>query len=187
LAGGALALGSAVAGLAAAFGTLAALFLLLLGGPTWLLVGITPWLTSIALGGLAIRCWRESRAHFGPMLSGACVIAGVALTAGSMVLAIRADASWLAPRLEAFDGDDVDAWEKALADIRAHPLCGHRRCLMPVCIKLMMRFGKTTGELGPFASPFGLAWDAPDVPSHLATPFEKVYGYPLRQVCVLGD
>jgi hypothetical protein len=58
---------------------------------------------------------------------------------------------------------------------------------MSVCFKLIERFDRTSGERGPFASPFGFATEAPDVPPNLAGPFTKVYGYPVRQVCAVGD
>ena len=58
---------------------------------------------------------------------------------------------------------------------------------MDVCYKLDMRFGRTSGQSGAFASPIALVVEAPNVPEHLAVPFEKIYGYPFRQVCVMGD
>jgi hypothetical protein len=58
---------------------------------------------------------------------------------------------------------------------------------MDVCHKLANRFGRTARQDGAFASPIALVVEAPNVPEHLAVPFEKVYGYPFRQVCVIGD
>jgi hypothetical protein len=196
IAAGILGVGSLVAGLVAAFGTLAACFMLFVGTifPGNLLsaifsalVFVSPWLTSKALLESAVHSLRESRERLGWVLTVSCAIVGMGLTLGFMGMAVRGEAAWLAPRLEVFDGDDINAWERSLSDIKARPLCGHRRCLMGVCFKLMERFGKTDGVSGPFASPFGFALEAPNVPEHLAASFEKVYGYPVHQVCVVGD
>jgi hypothetical protein len=89
--------------------------------------------------------------------------------------------------VQAFEGNDMARWEHSLLEVKANWLCGHRRCLMPICAKLRQRFGVATGESGPFASPYGFAIEAPDVPPDLAAPFANVYGYPVKQVCAIGD
>ena len=196
VAAGVLGTGCVVAGLVAVVGTLAALFTLFMSlvfpgdlpvGLIFALVFVSPWLTSIALGELAVGSFRASRGRIGVALTSASAIAGVALIVASMTLTKKADAAWLAPRLQVFDTNDIDAWETSLSEIKARWLCGHRRCLMDVCFKLMVRFGEGDGQSGPFASPGAMVVIAPAVPQDLAAPFEKVYGYPVRQVCVIGD
>src|SRR5262245_46476361 len=206
IAAGALLAGSLIVGFIAVFGTGAACFILLtslpLLAPSHLsidrvvalagtvvvaLVLLSPWLTSTALGELAVRALQMSRARIGEELIFLCAILGFGLAIGLATLATKADTAWLAPRLQVFDGDDVGEWEKSLSEIKARWLCGHRRCLMNACDKLVMRFGRTSGQSGTFASPIALVVEAPNVPEHLAVPFEKIYGYAFRQVCVMGD
>jgi hypothetical protein len=206
IAAGSLLLGTVIVGLIAVIGSGAAGFILLMSlpllAPSYLsiervdaiagavvcaLVLVSPWLTSRALWDLAVSALQTSRARIGEGLIFLCAIAGAVLAIGLAILATKADAAWLSPRLQVFNGDDVGEWEKSLSEIKARWLCGHRRCLMDVCYKLDMRFGRTSGETGAFASPIALVVEAPNVPEHLAVPFEKVFGYPFRQVCVIGD
>lgn len=205
VAAGTLLIGAVVVGFIAVIGTAAACFILLMslpllapsrlshdrvvalaGAMVFALMLLSPWLTSRALGEVAARSLQASRLRSGEWLTGLCAIAGVGLALGLATLATKADAVWLAPRVQVFDGDDVDRWEKSLSEIKGRWLCGHRRCLMDACYKLDVRFGRTGGESG-FASPFALVVEAPNVPEHLTVPFEKVYGHPVRQVCVIGD
>jgi len=187
IAAGILAAGAAVAAAIALLGTLLAVFLLILLSVLLAAIALSPWLTSFALAKTALDTWRTSAARLHKATAITCLLAGVAIAALTMGLANKADADWLRPRLQPFQTDDVDRWERSLQDIRANWFCGHRRCLMPICMTLMQRFGKTTGRPGPFAVPFGFAFEAPNVPAHLAEPFSKVYGYPVQQVCVIGD
>jgi hypothetical protein len=206
IAAGSLVSGSLIVGFIAVFGTGAACFILLMslpllapshlsldrvvalaGAVVVALVLLSPWFTSRALGELAARALQTSRARIGEELTFLCAILGFGLAIGLATLATKADTAWLTPRLQVFDGDDVGEWEKSLSEIKARWLCGHRRCLMDVCHKLDMRFDRTSGQSGPFASPIALVVEAPNVPEHLAVPFEKIYSYPFRQVCVMGD
>jgi hypothetical protein len=147
---------------------------------------VSPWLTSRAFGELAGRSLQASRDRIGEGLNGVLAIVGVVLVIGSATLTTKGDTAWLAPRIRVFDSDDLDSWEKSLSEIKGRWLCGRRRCLMEACHKLDARFGRTGGQAG-FAAPLALVVEAPNVPEHLAVPFEKVYGYPFRQVCVIGD
>jgi hypothetical protein len=205
LAAGTLLSGAVIVALVAVVGTAAACLVLLFsfpfsgpsrtsydrltvfaGGAMLAAVLLSPWLTSRALWELSTSSLRASVGRIGKELTALCTIAGVGLAIGLATLATKADAAWLAPRLGVFDRDDVGSWEKALSEIKGRWLCGHRRCLMKVCTKLDARFGRTGGESG-FASPLALVLEAPDVPKRLVLPFEKVYGYRFRQVCVIGD
>jgi hypothetical protein len=157
------------------------------GAVTIATIMVSPWLTSVSLGQLALRSIRSSRERIGALMTVVGAILGIVVTAVAMALTVRADAAWLAPRLQVFDTDNVASWEQSLSDIKGRWLCGHRRCLMPVCGKLMARFGRTSGTAGPFVSPFGFVLEAPDVPQALALPFVKIYGHPVTHVCAIGD
>jgi hypothetical protein len=115
------------------------------------------------------------------------IAAGVIISLCAIILEDKVRRAWVAPRLAAFESDDAGRWERSLKEIRANGLCGQRRCLMPICSKLMERFGLAPGECGPFACPSGFGLHAPDVPANLALPFQTVYGYSVRQVCAIGD
>ena len=120
------------------------------------LVLLSPWFTSRALWELAVNALEASRARVGEGQIFLCTILGFGSAIGLATLATKADTAWLAPRLQVFDGDDVGEWEKSLSEIKARWMCGHRRCLMDVCFKLDMRFGRTRGETG--ALPRLLRW-----------------------------
>lgn len=205
---GVLGTGSFFAGIFAVLGTLAATTLLAMvatslfigpprsaydhmrgiaAGVTMAAIMVSPWLTSVSLGQLTLQAIRSSSERFGAFLTAICAILGAILTAAAMMLAVSADASWLAHRLRAFDTDDIASWETSLSEIKSRWLCGHRRCLMPVCDKLMGRFGRTAGARGSFVSPIGFALEAPKVSPEFALPFVRVYGHPVTHVCAVGD
>lgn len=206
MAAGALTTGAAIAAILGAFGAVAALFILLLSLP-WLgpprsffqrmghfgiglvlaAIVLSPVFTALALGKISTNTLRSCAARAGKTVVIVWAIVGVGLTIAAMSLAQKADAYWLAPRLRSFETNDIARWEQSLRDIKANWFCGHRRCLVLVCDILMRRFGRTSGESSAFASPFGFALEAPNVPPDLAGPFTKVYGYPVRQVYVVGD
>jgi hypothetical protein len=150
-------------------------------------IALSPWATALALAEVSVSTLRSHAARRGKALAITWAIVGVCLTILAMSLAQKTDADWLAPRLKTFETDDIARWEQSLQEIKANRLCGHRRCLMPICYKLLQRFGRTVGEGGPFASPFGFAIEAPNVPPDFAGAFTKVYGYPVRQICAIGD
>jgi hypothetical protein len=206
MASGVLGTGAVIAAVIGVLGSLVAFFIVIvslgpLGPPKsaydwWSQFGIdlvliaivlSPWATALVSGKVAASTLRFCAARSGKALTTTWAIVGVGLTIIAMSWAEKADADWLAPRLKTFETDDTARWEQSLKEIQANWLCGHRRCLMPICYKLMDRLGRTSGESGPFASPFGFAIEAPNAPSHLAEPFIKVYGYPVRQVCAIGD
>ena len=193
LAAGVLLAGTLIVGSILLIGSFAALFLLLmalprldLGGAMSAVVLLSPWFAAEALREVSTRSLCACGHRLGRTLTGFFAIAGIGFAIGLASAVTRADAAWLAPRLKVFDGDDVESWEKTLSEIKGNWLCGHRRCLMKVCFKLDVRFGRTMGESG-FASPMAFVVEAPDVPDHLGRPFEKIYGYRVRQVCVIGD
>jgi hypothetical protein len=201
---GMLGVGTIVSGFMGLLGILAALFTLLLlplarAHPSihmqfialvlgMMLVAsvLSPWLTAAALGHVTWRTWKSHASHLGKARTIAWVALGACLIVAAMVTAQRVHANWLAPRLQAFDTDDMARWEQSLRDIRTNWFCGRRRCLMPVCNKLTSRFGRGAGETG-FAPILGFGVEAPRVPANLAGPFNEVYGRPVTQVCAVGD
>jgi len=150
-------------------------------------IALSPWATAWALAKVSLSAMRSCAVSASAPVRWSGAAAGACLAIAAMVLVARLDAGWLAARKQAFESDDALKWEHSLRDIKANPLCGHRRCLMPVCNQLTRRFGVGTGECGPFACPFGFGLDAPDVPSDLDRPFKNVYGYSVKQVCATGD
>lgn len=134
-------------------------------------IGLSPWVTAWALGKTSLSALRSSRASASRFFILAGAIVGVCIAVAVMVFAAKADAGWLAVRQKAFDSDDVRSWEQSLRDIKANPLCGHRRCLMKVCSQLMNRFELGSGECEPFAC------------SDLDRLFQAVYGHSAQQIC----
>lgn len=150
------------------------------------LIALSPWATSYALAQVSLRTARSQILEINTRAI-ASIALGVCLVAGTMVGVRLADTAWQASRLESFNGEDTGRWELSLNEIRSNWLCGHRRCLMPICYKLMARFGRTSGRCSDFACPFGLAVEAPNVPPQLAAPFMTVYGHSAQEVCAVGD
>jgi hypothetical protein len=152
----------------------------------FLIVLLSPWLTALALGDMSLRALHRSAARTRRTLTIAAASVGVCLTVGAMVWAQRADAGWLASRVQAFETDDLMLWEQSLREIQGNWLCGRRRCLQPICGKLIRRFGEGKGETG-FAPALGFVFRAPTVPHDVDERFINIFSHPVRQVCAYGD
>ena len=72
------------------------------------LVLLSPWFTSRALWELAVNALEASRARVGEGQIFLCTILGFGSAIGLATLATKADTAWLAPRLQVFDGDNVE-------------------------------------------------------------------------------
>jgi hypothetical protein len=148
---------------------------------TWLLLiagVVSTWLTAVALSHISLRTLKSCAAHVGRARVVASALVGACAAIAGMVTAQKVEGDWFNARRQAFATADAARWEQSLRAIQSNWFCTRSRCLVPICVDLIVRYGPIVGKEGS-----GSALDAANLPPELNEPFLKVYGRSMTQVC----